>query len=77
MRNANAQRGNSMVRVSVLQQPPGPHVSHAEIGGWQCPESEVRRIALCERTMEKKTKIPACFSSERLFKGHSEGEETF
>jgi hypothetical protein len=33
MRNANAQRENSMVRVSALQQPPAPHVSHAEIGG--------------------------------------------
>ena len=30
MRNANAQRRNSMVRVSASQQPPGPHVSHAE-----------------------------------------------
>ena len=30
MRNANAQRGNIMVRVSASQQPPGPHVSHAE-----------------------------------------------
>src|ERR1700681_3054041 len=33
MRNANAQRANSMVRVGASQQPPGPHVSHAEIGG--------------------------------------------
>jgi hypothetical protein len=33
MRNANAQRANIMVRVSALQQAPGPHVSHAEIGG--------------------------------------------
>jgi hypothetical protein len=33
MRNANAQCRNSMVRVGTLQQPPGPHVSHAEIGG--------------------------------------------
>ena len=34
MRNANAQRRNIMVRVSALQQPPAPHVSHAEIAGW-------------------------------------------
>src|SRR6202035_2843277 len=33
MRNANAQRVNSMVRPDVLQQPLGPHVSHAETGG--------------------------------------------
>ena len=33
MRNANAQRENSMVRVGALQQPPAPHVRHAEIGG--------------------------------------------
>jgi hypothetical protein len=33
MRNANSQRANIIVRPGVLQQPPGPHVSHAEIGG--------------------------------------------
>src|SRR6476659_4514145 len=33
MRNANSQRASIIVPVSVLQQPPGPHVSHAEIGG--------------------------------------------
>jgi hypothetical protein len=32
MRDAKAQRRNIMVRVSGLQQAPGPHVSHAEIG---------------------------------------------
>ena len=34
MRNANAQRRSSMIRVYALQQPPSPHVSHAEIGGY-------------------------------------------
>ncbi len=34
MRNANAQRRNTMVRVGALQQPSAPHVSHAEIAGW-------------------------------------------
>src|SRR3981081_4593461 len=34
MRNANSQRANIMVRPGVLQQPPKPHVSHAEIGGF-------------------------------------------
>jgi hypothetical protein len=33
MRDANAQRVNSMVRPAALQQPLGPHVSHAETGG--------------------------------------------
>ena len=33
MRNANAQREDSMICVKALQQPPMPHVSHAEIGG--------------------------------------------
>src|SRR5215211_6552197 len=32
MRNANAQRGNTMSLGRVLQQAPEPHVSHAEIG---------------------------------------------
>jgi hypothetical protein len=30
MRNANAQRVTIMIRVSALQQAPGPHVRHAE-----------------------------------------------
>src|SRR3954463_9420843 len=33
MRSANAQRRDIMIRVEVLQQPPKPHVSHAETGG--------------------------------------------
>ena len=32
MRNANAQRADTMIRVEGLQQPQKPHVSHAEIG---------------------------------------------
>jgi hypothetical protein len=32
MRNANAQRVNTMSLGGVLQQAPEPHVSHAEIG---------------------------------------------
>ena len=34
MRNANSQRGDSMIRVSCSQQPSKSHVSHAEIGGF-------------------------------------------
>jgi hypothetical protein len=79
MRNANAQRPNSMVRVSALQQPPGPHVSHAEIGGRWCPNSKFGASCLanhgCE--IERKTKFPACFGSELLLKGRREGEENF
>jgi hypothetical protein len=33
MRNANAQRAITMIRVGALGQPPAPHVSHAETGG--------------------------------------------
>src|ERR1700731_4480796 len=33
MRSATAQRLNIMIRVSALQQPSTPHVSHAEVGG--------------------------------------------
>jgi hypothetical protein len=33
MRNAKAQRRNSMIRPGALQQPRGPHVSHAETRG--------------------------------------------
>jgi len=34
MRNANAQRKVTMVRVGALRQAPAPHVSHAKIAGW-------------------------------------------
>jgi hypothetical protein len=33
MRDANSQRGNTMIRLHGTQQPSGSHVSHAEIGG--------------------------------------------
>jgi len=35
MRNANAQRPMTMIRVGALRQPPAPHVSHAETGVWR------------------------------------------
>ncbi len=35
MRNANAQCANTMIRAGALRQPPAPHVSHAETGGWR------------------------------------------
>ena len=34
MRNANSQRVDIMIRVKAPQQPPAPHVSHAETGGY-------------------------------------------
>ncbi|MEA2837270.1 MAG: hypothetical protein QOD89_1820 [Bradyrhizobium sp.] len=33
MRDANSQRGNSMIPVCAPVQPPSPHVSHAETEG--------------------------------------------
>jgi hypothetical protein len=33
MRNANAQRRDTMIRVGALRQPFTPHVSHAGIAG--------------------------------------------
>ena len=40
MRNANAQRASTMIRIGAMQQPPKPHVRHAEIEGrsWQLRE---------------------------------------
>jgi hypothetical protein len=48
MRNANAQREDTMIRVSASQQPPKPHVSHAEIGGFSNgPEFTTASAAPC------------------------------
>ncbi len=50
MRNANTQRENIMVRVSVLQQPPGPHVSHAESqDGQRCALLTTKSRNTCTR----------------------------
>jgi hypothetical protein len=46
MRNAKAQREDIMIRVEALQQPPGPHVSHAEIGGLSSDNQDGQRCAL-------------------------------
>jgi hypothetical protein len=46
MRNANAQRENTMARVGALRQPFTPHVSHAEIGGLQRDNQDGQRCAL-------------------------------
>jgi hypothetical protein len=46
MRNANAQRKSIMIRVSVLQQAPMPHVSHAETGGLSSDNHDGQRCAL-------------------------------
>ena len=46
MRNANAQRTHIMVRLSALQQPFEPHVSHAETGGLSSDNQDGQRCAL-------------------------------
>jgi hypothetical protein len=46
MRSANAQRENTMIRLHALQQPPAPHVSHAEIGGASSDNQDGHRCAL-------------------------------
>jgi hypothetical protein len=50
-------------------------------GAGSVREFEVRRIALGEPRMRSewkgKTKFPACFGSELLLQGQSEGEENF
>ena len=46
MRNANAQRRNTMIRVGALQQPSAPHVSHAETGGLSSDNQDGQRCAL-------------------------------
>ena len=60
MRNTNAQRTNSMVRPGALQQPLGPHVSHAETGG-KFGRSKfataIASIAFGERAIRKNTNL--------------------
>jgi hypothetical protein len=34
MRDAAVQRGNTMIPIGASQQPPEPHVSHAESGAF-------------------------------------------
>jgi hypothetical protein len=46
MRNANAQRTFIMGCDLAMQQPPEPHVSHAETGGSCCNCYEGQRCAL-------------------------------
>jgi hypothetical protein len=46
MRNANTQRTNTMSRVTALQQPSAPHVSHAETEGSSRENQDGQRCAL-------------------------------
>ena len=46
MRNANAQCGDTMIRVGALRQPSTPHVSHAEIAGLSSDNQDGQRCAL-------------------------------
>jgi hypothetical protein len=66
MRNANAQCTNTMIRVGAMRQPPAPHVSHAETGGWRSRRiASIRRAAPAgeqfEAPLEKTAKIPPWF----------------
>jgi hypothetical protein len=68
MRNTNAQCANIMVRPAVSQQPPKPHVSHAEIGGCDARSAAIATSALASFWIRKEheSKIPVIFSSEIL-----------
>jgi hypothetical protein len=46
MRNATAQREDSMIRVRASQQPARPHVSHAETEGLSNDNQDGQRCAL-------------------------------
>ncbi len=46
MRNAKTQRTSIMIPVSTLQQPSGPHVSHAGTGGLSTDNHDGQRCAL-------------------------------
>jgi hypothetical protein len=57
MRSAKAQCRYTMSRLGALQQPPKPHVSHAEIGGY-VTHSESGAILRTD-SKEHKSKIPS------------------
>jgi len=55
-----------MIRVGAMRQPPAPHVSHAETGGWRSRRiASIRRAAPAgeqfEAPLEKTAKIPPWF----------------
>ena len=52
MRNANAQREDTMIRVSASQQPPKPHVSHAEIGAQDDDGETVIARSPCDEAIQ-------------------------
>jgi hypothetical protein len=57
MRNANSQLTNIIVRLGVLRQPPGPHVSHAEIGGCDTHSEDARSLRTLD-SKEDESKFP-------------------
>ena len=63
MRNANAQRENTMTRVGALRQPFTPHVSHAEIGGLSGDNQDGQRCALLTTKSRKTCTRATVFSS--------------
>jgi hypothetical protein len=63
MRNANAQRENTMTRVGALQQPFTPHVSHAEIAGLSSDNQDGQRCALLTTKSRKTCTRATVFNS--------------
>ena len=63
MRNANSQRANSMIPVCASVQPPSPHVSHAEIGGYKSINQDGQRCALLTTKSRKTCTRATVFNS--------------
>jgi hypothetical protein len=64
MRNANAQRANIMVPTHAIQQPPAPHVSHAEKrGAYRTINQDGQRCALLTTKSRKTCTLATVFSS--------------
>ena len=63
MRNANAQRKDTMIRVRPLRQPFTPHVSHAEIAGLSTDNQDGQRCALLTTKSRKTCTRATVFNS--------------
>jgi hypothetical protein len=63
MRDATAQCPNIMVPASAMQQPSGPHVSHAETEGSSRDHQDGQRCALLTTKSRKTCTRATVFSS--------------
>jgi hypothetical protein len=63
MRNANAQRANTMTPAGAMRQPFTPHVSHAETGGLSIDNQDGQRCALLTTKSRKTCTRATVFSS--------------